>query len=310
MMKSKAVLHPLDVARREGRKAADLPPFDSHTFSTFSFPPLLLYCFIFYHVCFLSCMINPSLDSYIGYVESYLAQLKLIRWNQQVTAHQYLIQRGFDPRYPSSTTGQSFSQPYPLLNPFVANQVPVQNQVNLWNRPPRQFPPVDNRNEPKPEPVIQDPKQFKQFPVVGNWNSLAPSEGEPFRPPSSLRLPPADAMGDKDENPELESMRKILRSLAIPFPDGIPLGRLNNEYKELEGRDIPYHEFGHQTLQSFIRKDMASTLYFGCDKLGTTVVKAYMDEDTAHVQQLVHGQKKVSKKRRPAVVSRPMFNAR
>lgn len=95
---------------------------------------------------------------------------------------------------------------------------------------------------------------------------------------------------------ELKAVKEIIKCLVIPNPDGISFGRLRGDYRDEEGQEIPYQKFGYTSLNSFLAKEMADTVYFGYCKDGTQVVKAYIDDKTAHVQALVKGQKKTKKR--------------
>ena len=50
-----------------------------------------------------------------------------------------------------------------------------------------------------------------------------------------------------------ESVKKILRSVLLSSKEGVPVGRLQAEYRSLCGEPIPHRALGHPGLEDFLR---------------------------------------------------------
>lgn len=103
----------------------------------------------------------------------------------------------------------------------------------------------------------------------------------------------------------------MLRAVLISSPRGVPLRRLDREFKSITFSSIPFREIGHASLESYIRSipNVASVTK---DLDGEMVVKGVASESDKHVAKLIAKQKKPKKRskplarpRRPTFVSRP-----
>lgn len=99
---------------------------------------------------------------------------------------------------------------------------------------------------------------------------------------------------DEQKNKRLQEVKRTIKSLVIPHQKGLEIYYLRKEYRELEGEELPFKELGHSSISSFL-KTLQDTVYV----IGE-VVYALKDTSTAHIQEMVCGQKKSTKiKRRP-----------
>ncbi|XP_053200622.1 uncharacterized protein LOC128385742 isoform X3 [Panonychus citri] len=96
---------------------------------------------------------------------------------------------------------------------------------------------------------------------------------------------------------KLEDLKAVLKSIIIPYKDGAGIHQIQRDYHELEGRSLPYNEFGYSSPREFLAS-MSDILMSGSNRLGETVYMAKFGKETLHIQSMVMGQKTVTKKRR------------
>lgn len=115
----------------------------------------------------------------------------------------------------------------------------------------------------------------------------------------------------------MEEKRKkteaLLRAVLISSPRGVPLRRLDKEYRTVTFSSIPLQEMGYHSLEHYI-KSIPSVAMLTRDVDGEFVVKGVASESDQHVAKLIAKQRKPKKKaktnlrrpvRRPTVVTRP-----
>ncbi|CAG2064722.1 unnamed protein product, partial [Timema podura] len=100
------------------------------------------------------------------------------------------------------------------------------------------------------------------------------------------------------ENGELSNVKALLRGLLISSTKAMTIDTLKRDFKEEEGRDIPFQQLGYQSLNAFL-ESIPDTLKLVDDPFNriTTVVPV-KNEKTAHIDALVMKQKVVVPKRR------------
>ena len=101
----------------------------------------------------------------------------------------------------------------------------------------------------------------------------------------------------------------LLRAVLISSPRGVPLRRLDKEYRTVTFSSIPFQEMGYHSLEHYI-KSIPSVAILTRDVDGEFVVKGVASESDQHVAKLIAKQKKPKKKakansRRPTFVRRP-----
>ena len=107
----------------------------------------------------------------------------------------------------------------------------------------------------------------------------------------------------------------LLRAVLISSPRGVPLRRLDKEYRTVTFSSIPFQEMGYHSLEHYI-KSIPSVAMLTRDVDGEFVVKGVASESDQHVAKLIAKQRKPKKKaktnlrrpvRRPTVVPRPVM---
>ncbi|XP_037916613.1 tudor domain-containing protein 5-like isoform X2 [Hermetia illucens] len=93
----------------------------------------------------------------------------------------------------------------------------------------------------------------------------------------------------------LEETKSVLKSLIISCPHGMTVERLNRDYREMEGRPIPYSQLGYNKLETFLRA-ITDTLIVTGSGFNATVT-AIASEKTAHIDKMVTKQKSSTRRR-------------
>ncbi|KAG8185106.1 hypothetical protein JTE90_014581 [Oedothorax gibbosus] len=97
------------------------------------------------------------------------------------------------------------------------------------------------------------------------------------------------------EKPELkDSVCCNLRSVTQSIKGGVPLNRLERDYRDLIGSAIPYRELGYNSLESFIRA-IPTVISLTKGRDGYLMAEAVADSSTAHIASLISRQKVTSK---------------
>ncbi|XP_077519206.1 tudor domain-containing protein 7A-like isoform X1 [Amblyomma americanum] len=92
-----------------------------------------------------------------------------------------------------------------------------------------------------------------------------------------------------------EEVETFLHSVLSCEKGGIPLSKLQEEYTVLIGSPIPYQKFGFSSLIDYIKSIPNTAAIRKSPENGPTVIEAVLKPATAHVSQLVAGQRTASK---------------
>lgn len=92
-----------------------------------------------------------------------------------------------------------------------------------------------------------------------------------------------------------DDVATILTSILSIEKAGIPMHRLEREYRMVNGTRIPYRQLGFNTLEEFLRS-MPNVVRLSRDAVGDWTVHVVVTESTAHVVQMVKGQKSAKSK--------------
>ncbi|XP_074656038.1 tudor domain-containing protein 7B-like [Tubulanus polymorphus] len=95
---------------------------------------------------------------------------------------------------------------------------------------------------------------------------------------------------------DLTLVKMLLRAVLQPFKDGLPIRKLDSEYRQCNGSSVPYKQFGFNTQEDFLHS-VKDTVRFSRNKDGEMICFAVVTEETAHIAKLISNQK--SKKRKP-----------
>ncbi|KAF8357036.1 hypothetical protein PRIPAC_92031 [Pristionchus pacificus] len=95
------------------------------------------------------------------------------------------------------------------------------------------------------------------------------------------------------EDISLRIIRTTIFSIVVPNKEPCSSYKIKMEYKDMEGEDIPFGDYGHRSLDDFL---LAHPMLSGMQQEGKWVFTAKMSERSANIQALVKGQKGKKKK--------------
>uniref|UniRef100_A0A8C1KA38 Tudor domain containing 7 a n=1 Tax=Cyprinus carpio TaxID=7962 RepID=A0A8C1KA38_CYPCA len=93
---------------------------------------------------------------------------------------------------------------------------------------------------------------------------------------------------------DVELVKKMLRAVLQSSKHGVAMTRLQGDYRALTGEIIPYRQFGHGSLESFLHS-LPGVVRLERSSAGEVICFAGVCEETAHIAQLVARQKNVKK---------------
>uniref|UniRef100_A0A8C1V470 Tudor domain containing 7 a n=1 Tax=Cyprinus carpio TaxID=7962 RepID=A0A8C1V470_CYPCA len=96
------------------------------------------------------------------------------------------------------------------------------------------------------------------------------------------------------EMSDVELVKKMLRAVLQSSKHGVAMTRLQGDYRALTGEIIPYRQFGHGSLESFLHS-LPGVVRLERSSAGEVMCFAGVCEETAHIAQLVARQKNVKK---------------
>ncbi|XP_074850599.1 tudor domain-containing protein 7 isoform X2 [Carettochelys insculpta] len=95
--------------------------------------------------------------------------------------------------------------------------------------------------------------------------------------------------------PEADLVAKMLRAVLQSHKNGIPLPRLQGEYKSLTGDWIPFKQLGHSTLEGYL-KTVPGVVKIEINKMGEITCHAVACAETVRIAQLVACQRSSKRK--------------
>ncbi|TKS92671.1 Tudor domain-containing protein 7B [Collichthys lucidus] len=104
---------------------------------------------------------------------------------------------------------------------------------------------------------------------------------------------------------DVELVKKMLRAVLQANRGGVSLSRLQSEYKELTGEQIPHKHMGHNNLDALLAT-MPSLVRMERNRSGETVCFASGTNETAHTAKVVARQRSSKKTGRPYLVNTQM----
>ena len=102
-------------------------------------------------------------------------------------------------------------------------------------------------------------------------------------------------MKDEKENKEMAEVKKVVRSLLLSTQYGLTVSELCSEYSIVTCKTIPYRELGYCSPVDLIR-DMPDVVYTVFQSGGAMLLKGVADKSTAHIRDLVRGQRSTGHK--------------
>uniref|UniRef100_UPI003AAFA67D tudor domain-containing protein 7B n=1 Tax=Centroberyx gerrardi TaxID=166262 RepID=UPI003AAFA67D len=104
---------------------------------------------------------------------------------------------------------------------------------------------------------------------------------------------------------DAELVKKMLRAVLQANKGGVSLSRLQSEYKELTGEQIPHKQMGHNHMDALLAS-MPSVVRMERNRSGEMVYFASVANETAHVAKVVARQRSSKKTGRPHLVNTQM----
>ncbi|XP_076580913.1 tudor domain-containing protein 7B isoform X2 [Chaetodon auriga] len=104
---------------------------------------------------------------------------------------------------------------------------------------------------------------------------------------------------------DVELVKKMLRAVLQANKGGLSLTRLQSEYKELTGEQIPHKQMGHNHLDALLAS-MPSLVRMERNRSGEMVCYASGANETAHIAKVVARQRSSKKTGRPHLVNTQM----
>ncbi|GMS89379.1 hypothetical protein PENTCL1PPCAC_11554 [Pristionchus entomophagus] len=90
------------------------------------------------------------------------------------------------------------------------------------------------------------------------------------------------------EDISLKIIRTTIFSIVVPHKEPCSSHKIRMEYKDMEGEEIPFGDYGHRNLDEFL---ISHPMLNGMKQEGKWVFTAKMSERSANIQELVRGQK-------------------
>lgn len=88
----------------------------------------------------------------------------------------------------------------------------------------------------------------------------------------------------------LSEVKKVITSILNLYPDGMIEVKLNQEYRCIEGENIPYAAFAYASLHSFMEEELQEKVRIGTDEFHNTKYFPNGTGKAAHVTKLIQEQ--------------------
>lgn len=93
-----------------------------------------------------------------------------------------------------------------------------------------------------------------------------------------------------------EKVKKDIRALLISAPLGVPAQIFPRDYRQMNGKEVPYREIGYRTLDDFI-VSIPDVVRVGMGPTGLVTFYPVATKETQHIVNLIKRQKKPSIKK-------------
>ncbi|XP_017835437.1 uncharacterized protein LOC108594810 [Drosophila busckii] len=104
---------------------------------------------------------------------------------------------------------------------------------------------------------------------------------------------------------DLSYVKKIVHSLIVSSPLRMTVEKLNRDYAEMEGTPVPFKKLGYKDINSFLCNIPDTVIVTGSGPMAMVYARA--KDKTAHIQSLVQGQKKPTKKLKSSWRGKPRY---
>lgn len=98
-------------------------------------------------------------------------------------------------------------------------------------------------------------------------------------------------MDPQERQKLLDETKAMVKSLVIPYQDGVFLRTLCNDYFDIEGHELPYKKLGFKSLKEFLNNipDVVRPVVRGPNPWDITLFPV-ADASTAHIVSMVASQ--------------------
>uniref|UniRef100_A0A1A9Z6C3 HTH OST-type domain-containing protein n=1 Tax=Glossina pallidipes TaxID=7398 RepID=A0A1A9Z6C3_GLOPL len=91
----------------------------------------------------------------------------------------------------------------------------------------------------------------------------------------------------------LSNVKSIIKALIISSPDELTLEKLRNDFRCMEGKDVPFNRLGYDTLEDLLHALSDTVQVFG--RGHTATIHAVASQKSEHIQKMVKEQKNPAK---------------
>ncbi|XP_050508484.1 uncharacterized protein LOC126885747 [Diabrotica virgifera virgifera] len=92
----------------------------------------------------------------------------------------------------------------------------------------------------------------------------------------------------------MDALKTMVRSVLTSSPTALTVDRLCKEYRDILGENIPFHKYGYNSVEHFLRDIPDTVQLVGTGRFAT--VNLVFSEKSAHIAQMVSKQKLAKKK--------------
>ena len=93
-----------------------------------------------------------------------------------------------------------------------------------------------------------------------------------------------------------DKVKKDIRALLISAPLGVPAHIFAKDYRQMNGKEVPYREIGHRSLDDFIMS-IPDVVRVGTGPTGLVTFYPIATRETQHIVNMIRRQKKPSIKK-------------
>lgn len=93
-----------------------------------------------------------------------------------------------------------------------------------------------------------------------------------------------------------DKVKKDIRALLISAPLGVPAHIFAKDYRQMNGKEVPYREMGYRSLDDFILS-IPDVVRVGTGPTGLVTFYPIATKETQHIVNMIRKQKKPSVKK-------------
>ena len=93
-----------------------------------------------------------------------------------------------------------------------------------------------------------------------------------------------------------DKVKKDIRALLISAPLGVPAHIFSKDYRQMNGKEVPYRDIGHRSLDDFIMS-IPDVVRVAMGPTGMVTFYPIATKETEHIMNMIRKQKKPSIKK-------------